>query len=119
MKLHLDVAPGLPKIPLDPRRIKQVVVNLLRNAAQASQAGQTVRLSVDAGGLRVQDEGSGMTEEQLGKLFSPFFTTKADGTGLGLSTVQKIVDAHGGSLRVTSEPGKGSTFELTWEAPRT
>jgi len=119
VKLHLDVAPGLPKIPLDPRRIKQVVVNLLRNAAQASQAGQTVRLSVDAGGLRVQDEGSGMTEEQLGKLFSPFFTTKADGTGLGLSTVQKIVDAHGGSLRVTSEPGKGSTFELTWEAPRT
>ncbi|MBX3112109.1 MAG: GAF domain-containing protein [Fimbriimonadaceae bacterium] len=118
VSLRVEVAPGLPKIELDPRRIKQVVVNLLRNAAQASPRGNTVRLSADANSLKVEDEGAGMTEDQLGRLFSPFFTTKADGTGLGLSTARKIMDAHGGSIRVESAPGKGSTFELTWEAPR-
>ncbi|MBS1709976.1 MAG: GAF domain-containing protein [Armatimonadetes bacterium] len=118
VQLHVVAPRGLPMIDVDPRRIRQVVVNLLRNAMQASHKGGEVRLSVWETGLAVEDDGVGMSEEQVSKLFSPFFTTKADGTGLGLSTVHKIVDAHGGFLRVTSQPGKGSRFELTWEAPK-
>lgn len=116
VSLRVEVAPDLPKISLDAGRVRQVVVNLLRNALQASAPGQQVVLSAWELGLAVEDEGIGMGDEQRANLFSPFFTTKSDGTGLGLSTVRKIVDAHGGSLEVSSEPGRGSRFEVRWEA---
>lgn len=111
----------------DPDQIRQVIWNLLSNAAHAIAAvGRT-----DGGGLRVrcvvapdgaiieiEDDGKGMTADELGRIFIPFFTTRPSGTGLGLATVHRIVDAHGGSIRVASEPGAGSRFTIVLPTPR-
>jgi two-component system, NtrC family, sensor histidine kinase PilS len=101
----------------DPDQIKQVLWNLLANAAQAArgpEAQGTVRVvcSEQAGVARlvVEDDGPGITATDLSQLFTPFFTTKERGSGLGLATVQRIVDAHGGSVSVESSPGAGTRF---------
>jgi len=99
-------------IEADPRRVHQVLHNLLRNALHASQSGQSVSVHTTGSVVVVEDKGSGMDEQQVSKLFSPFFTTKANGTGLGLCNVRKIVDAHGGSIEVDSRPGHGSRFTV-------
>lgn len=99
--------------------VRQVVVNLIRNALQAMTPGGTLRISlsetVDQVDMTFKDDGIGMTPETLQKLFDPFFTTKevGQGTGLGLSFAQKIVESHGGTISATSDgPGKGSTFRI-------
>lgn len=101
-----------PKYHVDSRKIGQVVLNLLRNALDASVAGTSVLCEVKNGRISVIDSGAGISPEDLGKLFSPFFTTKADGTGLGLCNAKKVIDAHGGSIKVISEIGRGTTFEI-------
>jgi signal transduction histidine kinase len=73
-----------------------------------------VSIVASSNGLSVEDEGCGMSEEQLERLFSPFYTTKPQGTGLGLSNAKKIVDAHGGAISVTSRPGIGSRFLISF-----
>ncbi len=110
----------------DPDQVRQVFWNLLANAAQAAasrEAGGTVRVACapDGDGARivVEDDGPGIAEGDLRQLFTPFFTTKERGTGLGLATVQRIVDAHGGSVSVESSPGKGSRFVVRLPAPAT
>ncbi len=107
---NLDIDPDDPIIRLDRRRVEQVAHNLVRNARQACKPGGRVNVRVGNGTLVVQDDGCGMDEAAQEKLFTPFFTTKADGTGLGLSNVRKIVEAHGGSIRVESRPGEGARF---------
>jgi signal transduction histidine kinase len=89
-----------------------VMLNLVRNAREASRPGQAVVVTLRADGFSVQDSGVGMDEAQIGQLFSPFFTTKPHGTGLGLSTARKIIDAHGGEIEVVSHPGQGATFDV-------
>lgn len=96
----------------DSRRIEQVVRNLLLNALQATPKGGTVNLEVGSWGFAVSDTGCGMDSETVTRLFSPFFTTKTRGTGLGLSMVRKIVDAHHGEIHVQSELGRGTRFEI-------
>ncbi|HEY6105552.1 MAG TPA: ATP-binding protein, partial [Anaeromyxobacteraceae bacterium] len=91
--------------------------NLLANAAQAMDGtGGRIRVScdADAGGARVAvaDDGPGIEPSDLPRLFEPFFTTKREGTGLGLATVQRIVDAHGGTVEVESAPGRGAAFTV-------
>jgi len=97
--------------------LRQVLLNLVGNAYQAMPEGGTVRLSVSDGGdtaqLQVSDTGIGMSEDVRSKLFEPFFTTKARGVGLGLAVTKRIVDAHGGSITVDSQPGAGSTFTVS------
>lgn len=110
--LQLEIESNLPTIKIDPVRFEQVMRNLLQNALQACVGGGTVTVRVDAKGVTVTDTGVGMNEEALQKLFTPFFTSKPDGTGLGLCNVRKIVDAHGGTIQVHSEPGKGSNFRV-------
>lgn len=100
------------QVQLDIRRVGQIVHNLVRNAFDASQPGQSITVTAEGGTFKVTDQGIGMSEEQVAKLFSAFFTTKSAGTGLGLSVCRKIVDAHGGEIRVQSEVGKGTTFEV-------
>jgi two-component system nitrogen regulation sensor histidine kinase GlnL len=110
----------------DERQLLQVVLNLARNAVDASPAGGRVTLRVEAASerpddspgiaLSVHDEGPGIAPELRDKLFLPFFTTKSDGTGLGLAVCQKIVEEHHGALHWSSEPGRGTTF--TVELPR-
>ena len=115
--LELELLPGGP-LPLraDPGQLKQVLWNLLANASDATPAGGRVaiRAFLDNGEvvIEVADSGSGIAPEDLLKIFDPFFTTKERGTGLGLATVHRIVEGHGGRVEVTSNPGKGSAFRI-------
>ena len=117
VELRKEVA-GHPVVAdVDPRRIQQVLVNLTKNALQATSTGVvTVRLE-DRGetvAFVVHDTGPGMPPEVIEKLFQPFFTTKPkeQGTGLGLAFAKNVVSAHGGAIEVASEIGKGSTFTV-------
>lgn len=110
--LKLEIAGEKPTIYADVLRLEQVMRNLVLNALQACEPGDEVRLALWSNGFSVEDTGKGMQEADLEKLFTPFFTTKPSGTGLGLCNVRKIIDAHGGELSVWSEPGKGSRFDV-------
>lgn len=112
VRLKLEIVGEKPTIYADVLRLEQVMRNLVLNAMQACSRGGEVRLIVRQGGFSVEDTGKGMQETDLQKLFTPFFTTKPNGTGLGLCNVRKIIDAHGGKLSVWSEPGVGSRFDI-------
>ena len=114
--------PALPlDCAIDPEQFQQVILNLLHNATQAmSPRGGTITIGLvthtpDPAQIRltVRDQGMGMSSEVQQKLFTPFFTTKEDGTGLGLVTSKKIIEAHGGLITVESEPGKGTCFTVS------
>ncbi len=97
-------------IQADPDRLKQCLVNLVKNSLDAMEQGGEVQLSAEDRGdeviLEVSDNGPGIPEDLQPNLFTPFFTTKENGTGLGLSAVHKIVSAHGGRIQVISHPEK-------------
>jgi PAS domain S-box-containing protein len=101
----------------DPEKLKQVVLNLVVNALEAMKDGGTlrVRVAVEGGAalLVVADSGTGIRPAALAQVFDPFFTTKEAGTGLGLSIVRKIVDQHGGEVRIESEPDAGTRVIVT------
>ncbi|HVM72050.1 MAG TPA: PAS domain S-box protein [Anaerolineales bacterium] len=117
----LEFPEDLPHIFVDPRQMEQVLGNLVVNACQAmGNGGQlTIRGQVSAFGdgqpavsVQVSDTGSGITPENMGKLFEPLFTTKPKGIGLGLAVSRKLVEANGGCVEVQSLPGQGATFTL-------
>lgn len=114
--VDLDIDAGVPPVQADGEKLKQVIINLVRNAAEAMPGGGAVALGLRREGLGVQisvtDTGPGIAPKVLEKIFSPFFTTKPDGTGLGLAVSRKIVEDHGGKLLVRSEIGHGTTFTL-------
>jgi PAS domain S-box-containing protein len=134
VRLRLDLAPGLPPVEADPSQIEQLVMNLVINAAEAvgEESGTVeIRTRVQevtpefaaANGyanlapgryvvLEVCDTGSGMDEAIQSRIFEPFFTTKFTGRGLGLAAVSGIVRGHKGAIKVRSQPGRGSTFEV-------
>jgi signal transduction histidine kinase len=109
---------GLPQIQVDPSQINQVLVNLVVNAIQAMPDGGKLSIITHSDAehvyLIVKDTGIGMNTEVQRQLFIPFFTTKdvGQGTGLGLAVVHGIVTSHGGTIKVQSEVGKGSSFEI-------
>jgi signal transduction histidine kinase len=109
-------------LALDRIKLKQAVLNLLTNAVEASSVGDQIELSVQTDTnvevvqVRVSDHGPGITESNLGHIFSPFFSTKARGTGLGLTFTQKIVALHGGRVTAHNNPQGGATFII--ELPR-
>jgi two-component system sensor histidine kinase PilS (NtrC family) len=114
----------IPLIQADPDKIKQVFWNLAMNALQAMPSGGTLTIATgcrrvtsgkrsgDIVEVVMQDTGTGIKKEDLNKIFFPFFTTKKDGSGLGLATAQRIVDQHGGWIRVESEEGTGTRFAV-------
>ncbi len=114
----------LHAVQADPDKMKQVFWNLATNALQAMPSGGTLSISTgcrrvisgrrsgDVVEVTVQDTGTGIKKEDLNKIFFPFFTTKREGSGLGLATAQRIVDQHGGWIRVESEEGKGARFAV-------
>ncbi|GAA0852821.1 hypothetical protein GCM10008915_71930 [Bifidobacterium pullorum subsp. gallinarum] len=112
----LDLSDDPIHIVMDRDKIIQVLINLIRNSFQAMEHTGTVRISLEAvealAVVRVEDTGKGIADENLAKIFDPFYTTKEEGTGLGLSLCQKIVEDHGGRITVQSEFGKGTTFTL-------
>jgi len=137
--LEYDLDPTLPEIDADAAQIRQVVMNLITNGAEAIGAADgrltiTVRSrTLDPSGLgefrfgealspgtyvalRVVDTGAGMDAETVARIFEPFFSTKASGRGLGLSAVLGIVRSHGGAIRVASTRGNGTTFEVLFPA---
>ncbi len=101
---------------VDADKLRQVLWNLLLNAAQAMPEGGTIHLMVSYSEARfsieVRDEGTGISAEELAKVFDPFYTTRQGGTGLGLANVDRLARAHGGSVGVRSRVGAGTTFVL-------
>jgi CheY-like chemotaxis protein len=102
----------------NPDALEQILVNLALNARDAMLAGGTLRITTSADdssvALCVADTGSGMDAPTRERAFEPFFTTKASGTGLGLSIVHALVSQSRGRVRIESEPGRGTRFELSW-----
>ena len=140
--LEYDLAGDLPVVVADATQIRQVIMNLIMNASDAiGDADGTIRVAsrmvhcersylsecylvenVEPGefvGLTVSDSGCGMSDETLQRIFDPFFTTKFTGRGLGLASTLGIVRGHGGAVRVESEPGIGSSFEVLLPAADT
>ncbi|MBC3635356.1 two-component system sensor histidine kinase ZraS [Klebsiella michiganensis] len=115
--LAFTAQPALCRIQADPDRLKQVLLNLYLNAVHAIGRDGVITVAVRECGdgrvkVSVADSGKGMTAEQLQAIFTPYFTTKADGTGLGLAVVQNIVEQHGGTIHAESAPGEGALFTL-------
>ena len=108
--------PDLPPVPLDVDLFKQALWNLVRNAHHAMPDGGELilqtRLEGDSAVLDVTDTGAGMTEDVAARVFDAFYSTKPGGSGLGLPTTRKVVEAHGGSISLQSEPGQGSRFTI-------
>jgi len=134
--LVVDVAPDLPEVAADEAQLRQALINLVRNAREAMteppraqpapaptqplSEGPVGRLTIAVRGeggrviVTVGDSGPGIRAEDLAKIFDPFFSTKRQGTGLGLALVQQIVVDHGGQIDVDSRPGAGTTFTLSF-----
>ena len=114
VQLETDLDPFLPPFMLDVHRVKQMLLNLITNAVQASPTGEHVlvktRLARNALMLHVSDRGCGIKEQDQEIVFAPFFSTKRGGTGLGLAIVKKIVEAHGGDVFFRPNPERGVTF---------
>lgn len=117
-----DVPAGLPRVRAVKDRLTQVVLNLVLNAIDATGKGGTIHLEVrhDEEGLRflIVDNGRGVPEGDLAKLFQPYFTTKPQGTGLGLFVSRQIVEELGGTLTCRSIEGRGTTLEMRLPASR-
>jgi len=110
-----DIAEN-PFLHGDPELLKQVLLNVVLNAVQATGEGGRIGVSIrgEGGGavIEVSDEGEGIREENLERIFDPFFSTKVKGAGLGLAIASRIMEVHGGFIKVRSELGRGSVFEL-------
>lgn len=120
IRLRRLLEPRLGPQSLDQGKLEQALVNLLLNAMDAVADGGYItvatRLTTSPAGpaweLSVRDNGAGMSPQDLARIFTPFFTRKAHGTGLGLTNVKRIAEGHGGEVAVESTPGKGSKFSL-------
>ena len=116
LQLRVRTARRLPLAPLDPVQIQQVLVNLIKNAMQAMTKGGVLTIQTGEGSdgiwVSIADTGGGIPQEQLNRIFEPFYTTKKKGSGLGLMIVQRIVRAHGGRIELESQVGRGTTFRI-------
>jgi signal transduction histidine kinase len=113
-----------PTVRADAEKLRQVFANVLDNAIDAFDAvaeDRRIDLFIENGGnaatVRVRDNGCGMSDEEVARIFNPFFTTKDKGTGLGMAISRKIVEAHEGAIAVTSAVGRGSEFTVTFPMP--
>ncbi len=120
---RLELATDLPRIAADPDQLRGALRNLVLNGMDAMPNGGTLTLATALrnGRVRVEvsDTGEGLTKEECQRLFTPYYTTKRHGTGLGLAIVQSVVADHKGTIAVESQPGKGTTFRLEFDAART
>jgi two-component system sensor histidine kinase HydH len=107
---------SIPPIPVDAALLKQALLNILKNAQEAMPSGGdlTVRTAKNRHGVHIDvtDTGTGVAPEHLDKIFEVYFTTKPNGSGLGLPTAKRIVEEHDGTIAVESEPGKGARFAI-------
>lgn len=118
IRVHTDLSPALPLVPMVSDQITQVGLNVVINAVDAMPLGGDLRLEtvLSEDGewvlIRFHDTGPGMLPEEIANLFEPFYTTKSDGTGLGLAISYGIIERHGGEIEVSSQPGEGATFVI-------
>src|SRR5271166_4096357 len=116
IKIELQKAPDLPEVEHDSDQVHQVLLNLLLNAVQALEGPGTVRVEIGSregyASVVVSDTGRGISPQNLPNIFRPFYTTKGDGTGLGLSLAHRIVEDHHGRIEVSSVVGNGSKFTV-------
>jgi PAS domain S-box-containing protein len=121
----VDIAVNLPEIPklnLDDKYIKHALLNLIKNALDAMPDGGELAIRTRSNGemvfVEIVDNGVGMEQETLGKIFEPYFTTKDFSSGLGLTLVFKIIKEHNGEITVKSKPGEGTTFTISFPVPQ-
>lgn len=121
IKLICEIEPNEQELLADEKQISQVLINLVKNAFQANENNSETNVKItallDKNGrpeIKVIDKGPGIPYEMLDKIFIPFFTTKETGSGIGLSLSRQIMQMHGGSLKITSIPGKATTAILTF-----
>jgi len=116
VRVNVFLPADMPPVHLDPDLMKQALLNLMLNAQQAMPGGGELTLLAAAEGpwlvLHVIDTGAGIPPEAMENLFKPFFSTKPGGSGLGLPTARKVLEAHGGSLSAQSQPGRGTCFNM-------
>jgi PAS domain S-box-containing protein len=114
--LKIKLSRNLTVMPVDATQLQQVLVNLVKNAMQAMTTGGTLTLQTgetsDGVWVSVADTGGGIPQEQINRIFEPFYTTKKKGTGLGLMIVQRIIRAHNGRIELESNVGRGTTFRI-------
>lgn len=124
ISLNINLGRSLPKLNLDSNLIQQCILNLIRNAIQSFENAKNekkIEINTFQDGdyvkLSVTDNGCGMNSDVLSKIFEPYYTTKSNGTGLGLTTIFKIMKEHGGEITAASEPEAGSVFTLVIPVP--
>lgn len=120
VELVQELSPDLPEVMCEANQIKQVFINGIKNAIDALPHGGKIQLAVRASGLsviaQIKDNGVGISSETLRRLGEPFYTTKANGTGLGLMVTHKIIERHGGSIEYESTEGEGTTVTISFPA---
>jgi len=116
INIIMNTAPDMPLVDVDPDKVKQVLLNVFLNAASAMKNGGTLQISLIADKsiitVAVSDTGTGIEKKDLPRIYDPYFTSKPTGTGLGLAVVQKIMEAHGGTINVESTAEQGTTVFL-------
>ena len=119
-----DLETDLPLLRLDRQRVHEAFWNLIQNAIQAMPRGGSLRLTAVWNRsdhevvVEVADTGEGIAEEDRGRIFDYYFTTKEKGAGLGLPLAYKIIEGHGGAISVQSERGRGTIFRVTFPLPK-
>jgi signal transduction histidine kinase len=116
VRVAVSLAPRLPRVVADVAQLRQLLINLLRNAREAMPSGGDLEVATQGSDesveVEIRDRGPGIPPERMARIFDPFFTTKARGTGLGLAMAQEIAQEHGGQLLCESTVGRGTTFRL-------
>lgn len=122
VELRAEVDRSMPSLELDATRLRQVLMNLITNAIQSSSSGEEILVRTRHSKLEeiveITDCGCGIPEGEREKIFQPFFTTKKEGTGIGLATAKKIVEAHGGRITFHPNKDKGTTFVVALPSRR-
>ncbi len=116
-----DLSPLLPELPADAGQIKRVLINIMLNSIEAiDESGDEAhrqlkvmsRQDADQAVITIEDSGCGIAPEALGQVFEPYFTTKQNGSGIGLAISNQIIERHGGTLGIDSAPGRGTTVTV-------
>jgi len=120
MLVETDFPKSIPAVAVDETQVKQVLFNVIKNALQAMEDGGILKAETQLAdrfvSVIIEDNGPGIDPEKLGAIYEPYHTTKAEGTGLGMMIVQRIMRDHGGEIEINSEPGRGT--RLTLRFPR-
>jgi PAS domain S-box-containing protein len=117
VNIKISYANQIPRIHCDENQLKQVFINVIKNSIEAMPLGGVIDIAVELIGqnqllIRIRDQGPGIPQEIIRRIGEPFYTTKENGTGLGLMVCHRIIEAHHGMLHITSEPGLGATIDI-------